>query len=104
MNWLYLAALLISSSGMVVIDRRYNLAFFKDRKRTSLTLLVSVGVFILWDIAGIALGIFYSGHSPYMSGLYLGPEFPFEELIFLTFLSYFALVTYRFWSQRWPRT
>ena len=104
MNWLYLAALLISFSGMVVIDRRYNLAFFKDRKRTSLTLLVSVGVFILWDIAGIALGIFYSGNSPYTSKLYLGPEFPIEELVFLTFLTYFTLVMYRFWSKRCSRT
>ena len=104
MNWLYLAALLISFSGMVVIDRRYNLAFFKDSKRTLLTLLITVGIFILWDVAGIALGIFYSGDSPYMSKLFLGPEFPIEELVFLTFLTYFTLVVYRFWGQRWPRT
>ena len=104
MNWLYLSALLVSFSGMVVIDRRYSLAFFKDSKRTFLTLLVSVGVFVVWDIAGIALGIFYSGNSPYTSRLYLGPEFPIEELVFLTFLTYFTLVMYRFWSKRWPRT
>lgn len=104
MNWLYLTCLIISFFGMAIIDRRYNLAFFKDSKRTLLTLLISVGIFIVWDIAGIALGIFYSGHSPYMSGLYLGPEFPVEELVFLIFLSYFTLVMYRFWSQRWPRT
>ena len=100
MNWLYLTCLIISFFGMAIIDRRYNLAFFKDSKRTFLTLLVSVGVFVVWDIAGIALGIFYSGHSPYMSGLYLGPEFPVEELVFLTFLTYFTLVVYRFWSKR----
>ena len=104
MNWLYLTCLIISFFGMAIIDRRYNLAFFKDSKRTLLTLLISVGIFIVWDVAGIALGIFYSGHSPYMSGLYLGPEFPVEELVFLTFLSYFTLVMYRFWSQRWPLT
>ena len=104
MNWLYLSALLVSFSGMAVIDRRYSLAFFEDSKRTFLTVLVSVGVFVVWDIAGIALGIFYSGNSPYMSRLYLGPEFPIEELVFLTFLTYFTLVMYRFWSKRWPRT
>ena len=104
MNWLYLTCLIISFFGMAIIDRRYNLAFFKDSKRTFLTLLISVGIFIVWDVAGIALGIFYSGHSPYMSGLYLGPEFPVEEILFLTFLSYFTLVMYRFWSQRWPLT
>lgn len=104
MNWLYLSALLVSFSGMAVIDRRYSLAFFEDSKRTFLTLLVSVGVFVIWDIAGIVLGIFYSGNSPYMSGLYLGPEFPIEELVFLAFLTYFTLVMYRFWSKRWPRT
>ena len=100
MNWLYLTCLIISFFGMAIIDRRYSLAFFKDSKRTFLTLLVSVGVFVVWDIAGIALGIFYSGHSPYMSRLYLGPEFPIEELVFLTFLTYFTLVVYRFWSKR----
>lgn len=89
---------------MAVVDWRYGLAFFKDSRRTFLTLLVSVGVFVVWDIAGIALGIFYSGNSPYMSSLYLGLEFPIEELVFLTFLTYFTLVTYRFWSKRWPRT
>ena len=104
MNWLYLSALLVSFSGMAVIDRRYSLAFFKDSKRTLLTVLVSVGVFVVWDIAGIVSGIFYSGNSPYMSRLYLGPEFPIEELVFLTFLSYFTLIMYRFWSKRWPRT
>ena len=104
MNWLYLTALVISFSGMVVIDRRYNLAFFKDSKRTLLTLLISVGIFIVWDVAGIALGIFYSGNSPYMSRLYLGPEFPIEELVFLTFLTYFTLVMYRFWSKRCSHT
>lgn len=104
MNWLYLSALLVSFSCMAVIDRRYSLAFFEDSKRTLLTLLVSVGVFVVWDITGIALGIFYSGNSPYMSRLYLGPEFPIEELFFLTFLTYFTLVVYRFWSKRWPRT
>lgn len=100
MNWLYLTALVISFSGMAVIDRRYSLAFFEDSIRTYLTVLVGVGVFVVWDIAGIALGIFYSGNSPYMSKLFLGPEFPIEELVFLAFLTYFTLVMYRFWSKR----
>lgn len=104
MNWLYLSALIISFSGMAVIDRRYSLAFFEDSRRTFLTVLFSVGVFVVWDIVGIALGIFYSGNAPYMLRLYLGPEFPIEELVFLVFLTYFTLVVYRFWSKRCSRT
>lgn len=55
--------------------------------------LVSVGIFIVWDVTGIALG-FYSGHSPYMSELYLGPEFPCRRALIFNFfeLFYFGYV------------
>ena len=104
MQFVYLAALLISLTGMVVIDWRYRLAYFVDRRATLLTVLVGVLVFVVWDVLGITLGIFFSGESIYMSGVYLAPEFPIEELFFLTFLCYFTLVMYRFGETQWPRT
>lgn len=96
MQFSYLAAIVFSMSGMVTLDWRYKLALFYTTRRTLITLAISVLIFILWDILGISLGIFFSGKSPYMSGIYLAPEFPLEELFFLTFLCYFTLVMYRF--------
>ena len=102
MNYSYLIALLVSFVGMIVVDKRFALAYFYDRRATLLSVIVGVAVFILWDIIGIVRGIFFSGQSPYMSGIYLGPEFPIEEIIFLTFLCYFTLIMYRI-GQRYGR-
>lgn len=104
MQFAYLVALLVGFVGMGLIDSRYSLAMFNQKRRTVVTVAVGVGLFVVWDILGIALGIFFSGGSQYMSGLYLGPEFPVEELLFLTFLCYFVLVVYRFGEKVWPRT
>lgn len=104
MQFSYLAALIVSFASMAVIDWRYTLAYFADRRATLLTVLVGVLVFIVWDVLGIVLGIFFSGESAYMSGIYLAPEFPVEELLFLTFLCYFTLVVYRIGGKLWPRT
>lgn len=101
MNLLYLAGIIFSFAGMALLDWRYRLAYWHDDRRTILTVLIMTSIFIVWDICGISLGIFFSGHSPYMSGLYLFPEFPLEELFFLLFLSYFSLVAYRAGAKRW---
>lgn len=100
----YLAIILLSFVGMGIIDYRYKLAGAKNLRGTIAVVLVAVVFFVLWDILGIVLGIFFSGESKYMSGIYLAPDFPVEELFFLAFLSYFTLVTYLFLEQRWPRT
>lgn len=101
MQWLYLLGLAIGISGMATLDWRHKLAFWYDAKRTIITVAIGTVLFIIWDIFGITLGIFFSGHSSYISGLYLGPEFPIEELIFLAFLCYFTLVVYRLGERRW---
>ena len=100
MPWLYLASIVFSMFGMVVTDWRYKLAFWKDVRRSILTNAVGVGLFIVWDIFGISLEIFFSGHSAFMSGIYLAPELPIEELFFLIFLCYFTLVVYRLLENR----
>ena len=103
MKYLYLISLIVPIVSMVYVDRRYQLAFYDNFKKTLIVIASSVMMFIVWDILGIALGIFFSGESKYMSGIYLGPEFPIEELLFLSFLSYFTLVVFRFLEVRWQR-
>ena len=102
MQWLYLAVLVFSFFGMLTLDKRYSLALFYDRRATIVSVLVGVALFVAWDIIGIVRGIFFSGNSPFMSGIYLGPEFPIEEIIFLSFLCYFTLIMYRI-GQRYGR-
>lgn len=100
MQLFYILALVISIGCLSLIDRKYSLAFFYDMRRTLLVMAISVGVFVLWDIAGIALGIFYQGSSPYALDFVLFPEFPIEELLFLFLLCYVSLLAYRFVQKR----
>lgn len=99
----YLLALLVSLSGMAVIDWRHKLAFWHDRTRTLQTVGIGIAVFIVWDIIGIALGIFFHGGSPYTLPLRILPEFPLEELFFLTLLCYVTLVLFQGGKRLWPR-
>lgn len=103
MNWAYLGLILFSFMGMSTLDWRFKLAFFDKPKSTTLTLLLLLVIFIIWDLIGIKLGIFFSGHSEFMSGIYLAKDFPLEEIFFLLFLSYFSLLVFRFLEEKWPR-
>lgn len=94
MNALYLLTLLASLSCMVLLDRRFRLFFWRDARRAGLVLGVGVLFFVLWDVAGIALGIFLRGENNISIGLMLGPEFPVEELVFLIFLCYLTMVLF----------
>jgi lycopene cyclase domain-containing protein len=92
MQWVYFLSLVAVIGCLLLVDYRYRLAFFHDWRRTSVTLAVGVIVFSVWDIIGIKLGIFFSGQSPYMSGIYLLPEYPLEELFFLFLLCFCTLL------------
>jgi lycopene cyclase domain-containing protein len=48
----------------------------------------------LWDVAGIAMGIFFRGDTSHLTGIVLAPEFPIEELFFLLLLNYTALTLF----------
>ena len=104
LSLVYLGALLFSIAGMTILDWRYKLAYFVKPRTTALTLTIGVLTFIIWDILGISLGVFFSGESPYMSGLFLWPDFPIEELFFLYFLCYFTLIMYRLMEAKWRHT
>ena len=96
MGLLYFAALAISLTGMVVLDRRFRLFFWRDARRATIVLLVGVAFFVVWDLAGIGLGIFFRGETAFMTGLQVAPELPVEELFFLTLLCYLTMNLYGF--------
>lgn len=91
MSWLYGACLLISLAGMVILDWRFRLFFFDDARRAGIVLVAGVVFFLLWDFAGIGLGVFFRGPSPFVSGLVIAPEVPIEEVLFLALLCYLTM-------------
>ena len=96
----YPALLLVSLAGLAVIDRTHTLAFKRDARRAASTIAAAVGFFLLWDICGIGLNIFYAADTTYRSGLMLGPSLPVEEVLFLSLLSYTVLIAWTYVSKR----
>lgn len=101
--FVYLALLLISIAGLGAIDHRHKLALFVSPKATILSVATAVVVFLAWDLVGIALGIFFRGDAPHLSGLLLAPELPLEELFFLILLSYNTLLVYLGFARRFAK-
>ena len=96
MSVLYLLALLVALTGMVVLDRRFRLFFWDSPRRAAIVLIVGVVFFLVWDLAGIGLGIFFRGETSFMTGVQVAPELPLEEVFFLTLLCYLAMNLYGF--------
>ncbi len=88
----YLLLLLAAISGMVLIDRRFRLFFWRDARRAAAVLIVGVLFFLAWDLFGIHLRIFARGTSSLATGIVLAPELPLEEPVFLAFLCYLIMV------------
>lgn len=95
MIFAYTVALILALAGLAILDRRFKLAFWHNKKRTMLTILSGTLVFVVWDIAGILLGIFKHGTTAFSLPYTLLPEFPLEEILFLGLLCYTTLVLYR---------
>lgn len=95
-TWAYLLALLVSLSGMVVLDLRYKLFFWQHWRRATGVLIVGLAFFIAWDLAGIDAGVFFRGDSPFVTGIQLAPELPLEEVFFLTLLCYLTMNLFEF--------
>ena len=92
MGLLYLAALAIALTGMVVLDRRFSLFFWSGTpRRAAIVLVVGVAFFLAWDLVGIATGVFFRGETSFMTGLQVAPELPIEEVFFLTLLCYLTM-------------
>lgn len=94
MPGLYLLALLASLVGVGLLDRRFGLALWRDRRTTVIATVIGTVFFLAWDAVGIATGVFVKGDSALLLGLDLAPHLPVEEPVFLLFLSYLALVLY----------
>ena len=95
----YLAILIVSLVGLYLLDRTHKLAFTVDAKRSLLSMLPAFILFLLWDIAGIASGIFFRGENTLLTGIQIFPEFPIEELFFLALLCYSTLIVFT-WVQK----
>jgi lycopene cyclase domain-containing protein len=86
----YLTCLLAGSACLAALDCRFRLFFWRAPLAAVVVLVVGVAVFLAWDAAGIAAGIFEHGASPLATGVMLAPELPLEEPVFLAFFCYTA--------------
>jgi lycopene cyclase domain-containing protein len=100
MPFLYLLALLVALTGMVLLDRRFRLFFWRDARRALIVMVIGLVFFLGWDLAGIGLGIFFRGETSFMTGVQLAPELPVEEPVFLVLLCYLAMNLYGYFAGR----
>lgn len=90
----YLSGLIFSLVGLGLLDWRFKTAFTVNKKAAAFAILIPTIFFILWDVAGIAMGIFFRGDTSHLTGIVVAPEFPIEELFFLLLLNYTALTLF----------
>jgi lycopene cyclase domain-containing protein len=101
-SYLYLLCLLGGLGGLAFLDYRLKLLLFaRDTPQAPRwvagSIILSVLFFLLWDIVGIMLAIFWTNPAAVI-GISLGsPNLPLEELCFLTLLSYLSLLMSRLW-------
>jgi lycopene cyclase domain-containing protein len=88
----YLGALLVSLAGVALLDVRHRLFLGRDPVRALVVLAIGTVFFLLWDAAGIALGIFFRADGAFSTGILLAPELPLEEPVFLFFLCELTMV------------
>ena len=76
-------ALLASIAGMVLLDRAVPARSSRAGARCARRSCSSPGssFFLAWDLAGIALGIFFRAENPVSTGIVLAPELPLEEVV-----------------------
>lgn len=103
LSFTYLAALLVSLAGQIIMDRRWRLFFWRDRERATATMALGLAFFVAWDFVGIHLGVFFKGHSPFVTGVNLAREFPLEELFFLVLLVYVSMNAHGWYTRRRQR-
>ncbi len=100
MSVAYLLTIIVSLLCLLAIDHHHKLVFFYDVKRSIKVMTIALVFFIVWDLLGVIAGIFFIGETNFLTGIVLGPEFPLEELFFLTLLCYNPLLIYRFLEER----
>ena len=103
MNLVYLAALLVALTGMVVLDIRFRLFFRAAPVRAAIVMVAGIAFFLVWDLAGIGAGVFFRGNPGLLTGILLAPELPLEEVFFLALLCYTTMNSYCWLSSRRSR-
>lgn len=99
MSLLYLLALLVALFGMVMLDRRFTLFFWREARTAAIVLVTGLVFFLAWDLSGIGLGIFFRGETSFMTGVLVGPELPIEEIFFLALLCYLTMNIFGYLSR-----
>jgi len=89
---IYLAILLGLLGCMALVDAKWKLLVFRYPLRGLMVLVLGTGFFVLWDVLAIGQGIFLHKPSQLMTGVMVGDQFPLEELFFLVFLCYCAMI------------
>ena len=96
-HYAYSLILLISLAGLAIVDWRWKLVASRgttERQALMATILSLLGFFLVWDILGILLGIFFTS-TRYTLGLNLvTPNLPIEEIGFLILLIYSVLIAW----------
>jgi len=90
----YLAALIVSSACLLLVDRRFRLFYWRDVRSALIVTVIGLGALLVFDASAIALKLFYRGESAGDTGIVLAPELPLEEPIFLWFLVLCTMVIY----------
>jgi len=106
-SFVYLGCLLVSLAGMVLLDLRHRLFLGRSPRAALVVLAIGLAFFLIWDLLGIGLGIFFRAETDFMTGILLAPELPVEEPVFLLFLCELTMVLVcgaeRLLARRWER-
>lgn len=97
-QYTYIIGLLTVIGLLLLADFRFKLAFYFDRNRTIKTLATAVGFFLIWDILGVTLGIFFPGDSRYTMHINILPLIRLEEIFFLSGICYLTLILWRLYE------
>lgn len=89
---IYLGILLGLLGCMALLDAKWKLFVFRRPLRGLMVLVLGTGFFVLWDVLAIGQGIFLHKPSELMTGIMVGEQFPLEEVFFLVFLCYCAMI------------
>lgn len=90
-RYIYMAAIIFSAAGILLLDRRLRLGAFGPRLMRAVAL--TVPAFLAIDAVGAARGWFSS--DPHLSVGILPPGISFEEPFLLTFLVILSVVLWR---------
>lgn len=94
----YLASLLLSWVGVLLLDRRLRLGVAGPR--LVLAIALTVPPLLVFDAVGAGRGWFAS--SPRLNSLIVAPGIPLEEPVLLAFLTLLSVVLWRLFRRR-PR-